>query len=71
MTILDVGKCITMMDNNKSMGHDNINPFLLKLALPYIAELLMYIYIYNLSILNNVFPTPLKKSKSDSSVQNQ
>ena len=36
MTVLDVSKYITMMDNNKSMGHDNINPFILKLALPYI-----------------------------------
>ena len=58
MTVLDVGKYITMMDNNKSMGHDNI---LLKLALPYIVEPLTY--IYNLSILNNVFPTTLKKAK--------
>ena len=41
------------------MGHDNINSFLLKLILPYIAELLTY--KYNLSILNNVFPTTLKK----------
>ena len=70
MTVLDVGKYITMMDNNKSMGHDNINPFLLKLALPYIVEPLTY--IYNLSVLNNVFITTLKKrSKSDSSAQNQ
>ena len=61
MTVLDVGKYITMMDNKKSMGHDIINPFLLKLALPYIVEPLTY--IYNLSILNNVFPTILKKSK--------
>ena len=45
MTVLDVGKYITMMDNNKSMGHDNINPFLLKLALLYIVEPLTYIYI--------------------------
>ena len=50
-----------MMDNNKSMGYDNINPFLLKLALPYIAEPLTY--IYNRSILNNVFPTTLKKAE--------
>ena len=50
-----------MMDNNKSMGYDNINPFLLKLALPYIVEPLTY--IYNLSILNNVFLTTLKKAK--------
>ena len=61
MTVLDVGKYITMMDNNKSMGRDNIYRFLLKLALPYIVEPLTY--IYNLSILNNVFPTILKKSK--------
>ena len=45
MTVLDVGKYITMMDNNKSMGHDNINPFLLKLALPYIVEPLTYTFI--------------------------
>ena len=61
MTVLDVGKYISMMDNNKSMGHDNSNPFLLKLTLPYIVEPLTY--IYNLSILNNVFPTILKKIK--------
>ena len=61
MTVLDVDKYITMMDNNKSMGHDNINPFLLKLALPYIVKPLTY--IYNLSILNNVFPATLKKAK--------
>ena len=61
MTVLAVGKYINMTDNNKSMGHDNINPFLLKLALSYIVEPLTY--IYNLSILNNVFPTILKKAK--------
>ena len=61
MTVLDVGKYISMMDNKKSMGHDNINPFLLKLALPYIVEPLTY--IYNFSILNNVFPTILKKKQ--------
>ena len=63
MTVLDVDKYITMMDNNKSMGHDNINPFILKLALPNIVEPLTYIYIYNLPILNNVFPAILKKEK--------
>ena len=46
MTVLDVDKYIAMMDNNKSMGHDNINPFLLKLALPCIVDPLIYIYIY-------------------------
>ena len=67
MTVLDVGKYITMMDNNKSMEHDNINPFLLKLALPYSSASHLYIYIYiyicNLSVRNNVFPTTLKKAK--------
>ena len=48
VTVLDVGKYITMMDNNKSMGHDNINTFLLKLALPYIVEPLTYIYSLSL-----------------------
>ena len=59
MTVLDVGKYNTMMDMYKSVGYDNINPFLLKLAVPYIVEPLTY--IYNFSILNNVFPTILKK----------
>ena len=61
MTVLDVDKYITMMDNNKSMGHDNINPFLLKLALPYSSASHLYIYVCNLSVHNNVFPAILKK----------
>ena len=43
MTVLDVGKyMISMMNNNKSMGHD-INPLLLKLALTYIVEPFNYL----------------------------
>ena len=42
MTVLEVGKCISTMESNKSMGLDEINPFLLKLALPYILEALTY-----------------------------
>ena len=61
MTVLDVGKCISTMVNNKSTGRDNISPCLLKLALPYVVEPLAY--IYNLSIQKNVFPTVLKKAK--------
>ena len=61
MTVLDVGKCISTMTNNKLTGRDNISPCLLKLALPYIVEPLTY--IYNLSIQKNVFPTVLKKAK--------
>ena len=64
MTVLDVGKCISTMANNKSTGRDNICPCLLKLALPYIVEPLTY--ISNLSIQKKkkkVFPTVLKKAK--------
>ena len=61
MTVLDVGKCISMMANDKSTGRDNIGPCLLKLALPYIVQPLTH--IYNLSIQKNVFPTVLKKAK--------
>ena len=49
------------MESNKSMGLDDINPFLFKLALPYIVEPLTY--IYNMSVVSNVFPTVLKKAK--------
>ena len=61
MIVLDVVKYISMMDNNMSMGHDNINPLLLKLALPYIVEPLTC--IYNLSILNSVFSPNYSKKK--------
>ena len=61
MTVLDVGKCISTMANNKSTGRDNISPCLLKLALPYIVEPLTY--VYDLSIQKSVFATILKKAK--------
>ena len=62
MTVLDVGKCISKMANNKSTCRDNISQCLLKLALPYIiVEPLTYIYY--LSIERNVFPSVLKKAK--------
>ena len=61
MTVLDVGKCISTMPNNKSTGRNNISPCLLKLALPYIVEPLTY--IYDLSIQKSVFATILKKAK--------
>ena len=63
-TVLDVGKCISTMANNKSTGRNNISPCLRKLALPYIVEPLTY--IYNLSIQKTnkkVFPTVRKKAK--------
>ena len=61
MTVLDVGKCISTIANNKPTGRDNISPCFLKLTLSCIVEPLTY--IYNLSIQKNVFPTVLKKAK--------
>ena len=43
------------------MGPDNIPTYLLKLALPYVAESLTY--IYNLCIKKNVFPKIFKTAK--------
>ena len=61
ITIPEVGKLITEMKNKKSMGPDNIPAFILKLALPFIAEPLTY--IYNLCIDQNIFPEVLKNAK--------
>ena len=61
ITIPEVGQFITKMKNKKSMGSDNIPAFLLKLALPFIAEPLTY--IYNLCIDQNIFPAVLKEAK--------
>ena len=43
------------------MGPDNTTPYLLEIALPYIDELLTY--VYSLCIEQNVFPTALKNAK--------
>ena len=43
------------------MGPDNINSFLLKLALPYVVESLTP--VYNLCIEQNSFPPALKAAK--------
>ena len=42
------------------MGPDNTTPYLLEIALPYIDELLTY--VYSLCIEQNVFPTALKNA---------
>ena len=52
ITVSEVGKCIYMMENTKSIGLDGINPFLLKLALPYVVQSLTY--VYNLYISSNI-----------------
>ena len=47
--------------NKKTMGSDNITPYLLEIALLYIVESLTY--VYNLCIEQNIFPTALKNAK--------
>ena len=44
MTVSEVGKYMSTMENNKSMGLEEINHFLLKLALPYVIQSLTYVY---------------------------
>ena len=61
ISVFEVGISILKMDNKKSTGCDGISVKLLKIALPYIAETLTY--IYNLCIQKNVFPTAFKRAK--------
>ena len=61
MTVYEVGKRITDINNNTSASSDCVSPTLLKLALPYIIESLTY--IYNLSMDQNKFPSLLKIAK--------
>ena len=44
---------IVNLKNKKSMGPDNINSFLLKLALPYVVESLTHVYISYIKTINN------------------
>ena len=61
IAVHEVAKFITTLKSKKSMGPDNITPYLLKIALPYIVESLTY--VYNLCIEQNIFPTALKNAK--------
>ena len=61
MTVFEDGKHISTIENNKSMGLDVINPFLLKLAFPYVV--LSITHVYNLSTASNIFPKVLKNAK--------
>ena len=53
MGVNEMGKYISGMNNKKSSGPDEINNEFLKLASPYIAGSLTY--IFNLCIEQNVF----------------
>ena len=56
-----MGKCISEMKNKKSSWPDEISNQLLKLASPDITGSL--IYIFNLCIEQNVFPSEFQKAK--------
>ena len=61
LAVHEMGKYISGMNNKKSSGPDKISNQLLKLASPYIAGSLTY--IFNLCIEQNVFPTEFLKAK--------
>ena len=61
IAVHEVGKYIMQLKNKKSMGSDNINAFLLKIALPSIVEPLTY--IYNLCIAQSTCPQTFKQAK--------
>ena len=57
LSVSELGKHISRLENKKSSGLDGISSQLLNLSLPYIADSL------NLCIENNAFPSELKKAK--------
>ena len=61
IAVHEVGMYVTHPKNKKSMGPDNINSLLLKIALPYVVESLTY--IYSLCIEQNCFPPALKTAR--------
>ena len=61
ISVFEVGMSISKLDNKTSTGCDCISVKLLKIAFPYIAETLTY--IYNLCIQKNVFSTAFKRAK--------
>lgn len=61
MTAADLSRYISNMPSKRSTGLDSIDTITLKMSLPYIVEYL--VYIYNLCIEKNVFPSALKEAK--------
>ena len=61
IAVHEVDTYATHLKNKKSMGPDNINSLLLKIALPYVVESLTY--IDNLCIEQNYFLPALKTTK--------
>ena len=61
MAVHEMGKYISGMSNKKCSWPDEISSQLFKLASPYIAGSLTY--IFNLRIEQNVFPSEFQKAK--------
>ena len=61
ISIPELGKYVSKLDNKKSSGPDGISNHLLKLSLPYIIDSLAY--IFNLCIEKNHYPSEFKKEK--------
>ena len=61
IAVYEVGKYISLMQNKKAAGPDEISVKMLKISLPYIVDSLTY--IYNLCIQQNKFPSSLKNAK--------
>ena len=61
LSVSELGKYISRLENKISSGLDGISNQLLKLSLPYIIDSLTY--VFNLCIEKNVFPSELKKAK--------
>ena len=61
MAVHKMGKYISEMNDKKSSGPDEISNQLLKLASPYMAGLLTY--MFNLCVEENVFPSKFQKAK--------
>ena len=65
ISVSELGKYISRLENKKSSGLDGVSNQLLKLSLPYVIDSLTY--VFNLCIEKNVFfnffPSELKKAK--------
>jgi hypothetical protein len=61
LAVHEVGKLVTQLSNKKSMDIFYLNASIIKMSLPYIVEVLTY--IYNLSIVQNIFPSVFKQAR--------
>ena len=61
LSVSELGKYISRLENKTSSGLDGISNQLLKLSFLYVIDSLTY--VFNLCIEKNVFPSELKKTK--------